>query len=88
MPAHAHKSPALKPELSIRVQTTHRPGAVPMPPARKGSSSTAQDRNKGSSAGASSSGNFRKSAHKTAKVGQGAGGKPRTRAASASSDSD
>jgi hypothetical protein len=42
-------------ELSIRVQATHRPGAVPMPPARKVSLSTAKDSNKGSSAGASSS---------------------------------
>ena len=89
MPVHAHTSPNLKLELSIRVQTRHRPGAVPMPPARgKGSSSTAQDRNKGSSAGASSSGNFRKSAHKTAKVGQGAAGKHCSRAASTSADSD
>jgi hypothetical protein len=42
-------------QLSIRVQATHRPGSVPMPPLRKVSSATAKDSNKGSSAGASSS---------------------------------
>jgi hypothetical protein len=42
-------------QLSIRVQATHRPGSVPMPPLRKVSSATVKDSNKGSSAGASSS---------------------------------
>ena len=56
-------------QLSIRVQATHRPGVVPMPPGlRKVSSSTAKDSNKGSSAGAS----FRTSAHGDAGMGQGA----------------
>ena len=78
MPAYASALGALahigKPrteQLSIRVQATHRPGALPMPTKGKVSSATTKDSTKRSSAGASSSGSQRAAQSFRASAGSG-----------------